>query len=281
MRKAFIGFDVGGTNIEGALISKEYTVLSLKSHPTQNNLGKKQVAKNVIKVAEELLGNNKLSGIGLGWPTTRANIKLSGKEIKNILEKKFKVPVFFNNDADVFALSEAIIGQGKKYSIVVALTLGTGVGCGVVVDKKIYHGRGGASEFGHVSLNFNGPKCVCGNTGCFEEYAGSRALKRLGKKYKLNTGDGLALYNLAKQGNKKALRLWQEFGQQLGLGIISIIHAYDPEIIILGGQISKAWKFFHQSMEKEIKNKILFKPIPIKVSKLQKPNIIGTKLLQK
>jgi len=281
MKEVFIGFDVGGTNIVGGLISKQGKILSSQSHPTQNNLGKKQIARNVIKIAEGLLGDNfKCIGIGLGWPST-VNICLSDKEIKVILEKKFKVPVFFDNDANLFAYSEALIGQAKKYSVVVGVTLGTGLGCGLIVDKKIYHGKGGASEFGHVSINLDGPKCACGSTGCFEEYAGSRAIRRLATKYKLGDKDGQVLSKLAKQGDKKAMKLWEEFGKQIGPGMVSIINAYDPEIIILGGQISGAWEFFHQSMNKEIKQRALLEPPVIKVSKLHNATIIGAGLLAK
>jgi glucokinase len=281
MKQVFIGFDVGGTNIEAGLVAKSGQILATNSHATQNRLGKKQIAKNVIKVAEDLLSSQvKLKGIVLGWPSV-VNLVLSGQEIKNILQKKFRVPIILENDANIFALSEAIIGQGKKYSTVVGLTLGTGVGSALVIDKKLYHGRGKASEFGHVSLNFDGPKCVCGNFGCFEEYAGSRALKRLAKKYKLGKQNGESLYELAIQGNKQAIKLWQEFGQQLGWGVVSVINVFDPDIIIIGGQITKAWKFFHKTMQQEVKTKAMFKNTPVKVSKLKNTAIAGAALLLK
>ena len=281
MQQVFIGFDVGGTNIQAGLVSKSGKILKLVLQPTQNHLGKEQVAKNVVKAAEDLLSPKvKLVGIVLGWPST-VNVSLSGEEIKNILQKKFKVSIVLENDANIFALSEAILGQGKAYKTVVALTLGTGVGSALVIDKKLYKGRGNASEFGHVSLKHDGPKCVCGNYGCFEEYAGSRALKRLAKKYKLGKQDGESLYKLAIQGNKQAIKLWQEFGTQLGWGTISAVNAFDPDIIVVGGQISKAWKFFHKTMQQEVSAKAIFKNIPIKVSKLKNPAIAGAALLLK
>ena len=269
MKKAFVGFDVGGTNIEAGLVSEQGKILALFSHPAQTNKGKKQIAQNTIKVLEKLLTPDiKCLGICLAWPSP-ANMPLTISEIKKIISQKYKCPVFFENDANLFTLTEALRGQGKKHKTVVGVTLGTGVGCGVVDNKKIFNGRGEASEFGHVSLNFDGPKCVCGNKGCFEEYAGSRALKRLAKKYKLTAKNGQELYNLARQGNKKALKLWQEFGKYLGIGLTSITNAYDPDVIILGGQISKAYKYFDKAMKQEIKTKALLKPPIIKVSKFK------------
>lgn len=280
MPKTFLGFDVGGTSIKGGLVSSQGKIIKLASAPTQNHLGKKQIAKNVLQVAEELLAGHKKDclAIGLGWPS-RANVCLFDKEIKKILEKKFKLPVILENDANLFTLYEATIGQGKKYSFVVGVTLGTGIGCGLVIKKKIYCGKGGASELGHMILNFNGPRCKCGSVGCFEEYASSRSIARLAKKYKLAGQDGEKLYKLAKKGNQRALQVWKEFGKYVGLGMVSTINVYDPEIIILGGKISRAWKFFFPTMQKEVKTKFLLKPCPIKVSMVENAAILGAAIL--
>jgi glucokinase len=281
MPKTFLGFDVGGTKIEGGLISGQGKLLKLASAPTQNHLGKKQIAKNVLRVAQELLTDTKnCMGIGLGWPS-RANVCLLDQEIKKILEKKLGLPVILNNDANLFTFCEAMIGWGQKYSFVVGVTLGTGIGCGLVINKKIYAGKGGASELGHMILNFNGPRCKCGNFGCWEEYAGSRSLVRLAKKYKLPGKNGEELYQLAKQGNKQAKLVWQEFGKYVGLGLVSTINAYDPEIIILGGKISRAWPFFFPTMHREIKTKSILKPCPLKISRLGNAAVIGAGILAK
>lgn len=281
MLKAYIGLDVGGTNIEAGLVSQQAKILKLISHPTDTKQGKKQIAKNTLKIIDELLSSGiKCLGICLAWPG-QANMPLTVAEISKIIKQKYKYPLFFENDANLFTLTEALIGQGRKYKTVVGLTIGTGIGCGVVDSKQIFNGRGKASEFGHVSLNFDGPKCICGNRGCFEEYAGSRSLKRLAKKYKLPKNTGEELYNLAQQGNKAALQLWQEFGKYLGFGLIGVVKAYDPDIIILGGQISQAYKFFNKSMYKELQYKPLFKLPIIKVSKLKNAAIIAAALVNK
>ena len=132
----------------------------------------------------------------LGWPRSD-NIIIRGEEIKNILEKEFNIPIIVDNDANLFTLAEGILGAGKKYSVVVGVTMGTGVGAGLVIDKKIYHGRKDASEIGHAIINFNGPKCVCGSRGCFEAYASSKSIKWLAPKHGLKGETGESLYDLA------------------------------------------------------------------------------------
>jgi glucokinase len=281
MKKAFIGFDVGGTNIAAGLVSKQGQILALASHPAQIKKGKKQIAKNTLKILDELLSKNvECLGISLAWPG-KSNMPLTLEEIRKIFSKKYKYSIFSENDANLFTLAEALVGQGKLYKTVVGITLGTGIGAGLVDNKKIFNGRGKASEFGHVSLNFNGPICKCGNRGCFEEYAGSRSLKRLAKKYKLKENTGKELYDLAKAGNKKALKVWDDFGQYLGFGLIGVIKAYDPDIIVLGGQISQAYKFFAKSMNRELKYKPLFKVPFIKVSKLKNAAIVAAAFVDK
>jgi glucokinase len=282
MPKTFLGFDVGGTNIKGGLVTSQGKIIKLVSVPTQNHLGKKQIAEKVLRVTTELLAGHKKDcrAIGLGWPS-QTNVCLPGKTIKKILEKKFKLPTILENDANLFAFYEALLGQGKKYSWIVGVTLGTGVGGGLIIKNKIYAGKGGTVELGHMIMNFDGPRCQCGSAGCFEEYAGSRSLARLAKKYKLANTTGQELYQLAKQHNKKALRIWKEFGRYLGLGLVSTINIFDPEIIVLGGKISQAWPFFFPSLQREIKNKAFFKTCPVKISPTKNAAIIGAALLAK
>lgn len=270
MKKYYIGIDGGATNIKAALVDNKGNVIHFLTCPTQNNLGEKKVSHNVLGLINTLLNDKyAIQGIGLAWPG-KTNTTLSAEKIKNILTKKYKLAIFSANDADLFTLGESIFGQGKNKEIVLGITLGTGVGSGLIIAKNIL-----ATEFGHVSLNPNGPKCKCGNKGCFEEYAGSRALIRLIKKYKLEINNGKELYQLADQKNKKALLLWQEYGQQLGRGLIAASRAYSPDIIILGGNIAQAYKFFAPSMNKEIKSVLKNKTVTIKKSALKNAAVIG------
>ena len=197
------------------------------------------------------------------------------------LEKKIPLPVWVENDASCFALAESLIGAGKNYSVVLGITLGTGLGGGLVINQKIFKGKGGASELGHTILDFHGPKCECGNAGCLEQFVGKKGLARLAKQHHFATKEGAALYRLAQDGNKKALRIWQVLGSFLGIGLVNAINVYDPEIIVLGGGISQAGKFFKKAMESEIKRRSFLKPGLIKVSQLKKGGVIGAALLAK
>jgi len=275
--KKFICFDVGGTNIKMALLVGNKIQQKIIQLPTKKN----QIAKNIVDLTRQQLNDKtQYSGICLAWPQP-INISLKAEIIKTTLTKIFQLPVFIENDANVFTLYEAILGQGKKYKTVVGITLGTGVGSGLVIDKKIYHGRKSAIELGHTTLNFLGPSCNCGQKGCWEQYAGSAALLRLAKNYKLKITSGKELYNLAKLKNGLALKVWKDYGKFVGLGIVNAINAYDPEIIIVGGNISRANKFFKNSMFTVIKQKS-FLPVPIiKFSKNYQAGLIGARLIAK
>lgn len=282
MKKYFLVFDVGGTNLEGALGDSQGHIYHYHSTPSQNHLGKKQVASNLLGLAQTILALSpqKISAISLGWPSS-ANMSLTGAEIKKILIQKFNLPVYLDNDANLFTLGESVLGQAKVYRHVVGVTMGTGIGCGLVIDRELYYGQGGASEFGHVTIDYRGARCSCGSFGCWEEYAGKKGLVKLAKKYKLKTADGSELYQLALKKNKKAILLWQEFGFFMGVGLASLINAYHPEIIILGGKISRAHHFFYQTMEREIKKRALLSPCPIKVSHMANAALVGASILAK
>ena len=163
MKTFYIGIDLGGTNIKAALVSKTGQLSHSLSHPTQARSGKLKIIANTLDLVEQLLAQpGKCLGIGLSWPST-SNQPLSNVEIKKILRKKYSLPVVYENDANLFTLGEAVYGQGKKYSTVVCLTLGTGLGCGVVDKGQLYVGRSGVSEIGHTIIYFDGHKCVCGS----------------------------------------------------------------------------------------------------------------------
>lgn len=277
-QKLYLGIDMGGSNVKGGLVTPHGKIIKQFILPTPRSRRNKDIVFTVNKVVEYLINFQRPFGIGLGWPGT-ANVPLKGKIMKKVLEKKFKLPVLLENDANCFALGEALLGKGKKYSIVLGITIGTGIGCGLVINKKIYRGKGRASELGHTTFDFQGPVCECGSRGCFEQYVGKKGLKRLAEKYNLRENDGLVLFQQAKRGNKKALKIWQEMGKLLGLGIVNAINAYDPEIIILGGKISGAWRFFKKEMENEIRKRSFIKHCPIKTSNLANSAIVGAAAL--
>lgn len=174
-------------------------------------------------------------------------------------------------------MAEAILGQGKKYNTVVGLTIGTGLGSGFIINKKIYHGKCFATEIGHMTINFNGPKSKCGNNGCLESYVSIRGI--LLRVKRLSVKNAKVLYELASLGNKKALNVWQETGFYLGIGIANIINVLNPDIIVIGGQIANAWPYFNKKMREIVKKRALF-DCKILKSRLKNAGIFGAALLK-
>jgi len=170
----------------------------------------------------------------------------------------------------VLLLQKLFFGTGKKYENVVGITLGTGIGGGVVINKKIYHGRNNAAELGHITIKYDGPKSRCGNDGCIETHVAARGITRLYGK-----SNPYSIYKLALKGNKKAIKAYEDMGHYLGIGLTNIMYAFDPDIIVIGGKISNSWKFFSKSMNKTVKERYFSKPCPIVNSKLKEAGVLG------
>src|SRR3989338_1917419 len=275
-----IGVDLGGTNIKTALIASNGKIIKKCEIPTEAKKGTKTIINNIISSIKKVK-SGKIIGIGIGSPgpldykrgiiTNPVNLPFKNVPLKKIIQNKFKVPVFLDNDAKCFTLGEAVFGKGKKYKNVVGITLGTGFGCGLVVNKKVYHGRGNATEFGHTTIEHDGVKSKSGNDGSIEEYVAARGITSLfGSK-----ASPKEVYNLALKGNKKAIKTYNNVGYYLGIGFTNIVYAFDPDIIIMGGKISNAWTFFHKAMEEEVKKRYFSKPCKIVKSGLKDAGILG------
>jgi len=275
-----LGIDIGGNSIKAAIISHGKIIKKLE---VKTGKEKKIIIEQLINIIKKLDKNN----IGIGCPgpldikkgiiLNTPNIPLQNVRLKQILKKKFRKKIFIDNDANCFTLAEALYGAARKNKYVIGLTLGTGIGSGFVIDKKIYHGRGKATELGHTTINFSGPKCNCGNKGCAESYLNANAIV---KKSKLKIKNPAELYFLAKKHNKQALKEWKEYGKLLGIFIANIVDSFDPDIIVIGGNIAKAWNFFNKSMLEESKRAII-KPCKVVKAKLKDSGIIGAGSLVK
>ncbi|MFC1800720.1 ROK family protein [Nanoarchaeota archaeon] len=271
-----IGVDIGGSEIKAGLV-KGRKVVKKCNVDTESSKGSAVVFSNVVKVVESLW-RKEVSGIGIGCAGLiddgvvlfSPNLPFKNFDLRKKVREKFKVKVSVENDADCFALAEGELGSAKGCENFIGLTLGTGVGSGVVIDGKLHHGMG---EIGHVTIDFDGPRCGCGNKGCIEAYIGGYCVKkRLGKSLK-------EYYSLACKGNRNALGVFKNYGKFLGIGIANIINAFNPDVIVIGGNASKAWKFFNKSMKKEIKRALT--KCPVVRSTLSDPGIVGASLLLK
>lgn len=237
-----IGIDLGGTNVRVATILED-EIETLISEPISGKENAESIIEQIKGMISKLWNPN-IEAIGIGVPSVVdvekgivydvQNIP-SWKEVplKEILENEFNKPVFINNDANCFALGEKHFGAGKNYKSVVGLILGTGFGSGLILNNTLYSGNNcGAGEVGMLPYK----------DSIFEHYCSGQFFDI----HKNNTGQ--EFFNRAQKGNEEALESYNEFGTHLGNAIKVIVYAYDPEIIVLGGSVSKAFPFFQKNM---------------------------------
>ena len=244
--QAIIGVDLGGTKIHAARIREARVEASVRQNFSANG-NEEQVLTEIIEVVNQL-NDGSLAAIGIGVPglvDLNHGLVLDVVNIpswKNVplqaqLEQYFEVPVFINNDANCFALGEKYFGHGRQVESLVGLTLGTGMGAGIVINGKLYCGtQCGAGEFGMLPyLNHN-----------YEFYCSGQFFRNV---YGL---DGHNLFDLAKQGDPQALKIFNEFGHHLGMALTAIFYALAPQMIVLGGSVSKSFPFFEKAMRRTL-----------------------------
>ncbi|MFH1409532.1 MAG: ROK family protein [Nanoarchaeota archaeon] len=278
-----IGVDIGGTKIEAGRVKGRKIV---ESHlvPTDAKKGKKAVLQHIIKAIEHVW-NSDVASIGIGHPGpldlkkgligNAINLPLHGVYLCDIIQKHFNVPVRLDNDANCFTLGETLFGKGKGKKTVLGITLGTGVGSGLVINGSIYHGRNNALELGHTTIKFDGRKAKCGNAGCLERYVGTVGLAQSAREAGLKASDGKILFDLALAGNAKAKRIFQDYGTYLGVGLANFIDIFDPDVIIIGGNLTKSWDMYGKRALNEMKRRTFFSPCPVVRSTLPSASILG------
>lgn len=291
--KYIIGVDIGATKISAGLVYG-HTVAKVITIPTESHLNTSRIVQNIIK-AVAVFDNPKIHSIGLaaagaidskkGVVLSSSNMPPSFKNVPlaKIIKKKFRKPVFLENDAQCFTLAESLYGAGKNKKIVVGLTLGTGIGGGLVIEKIIYRGDSGlAGEFGHMTVAENGYRCSCSKLGHLEAYASGKGMVRLYNTLSGKTLDTYTIEILAKKGEKHALRLFHIMSHALGIGLANIVNTLNPSIIVLGGglvNVPLLWRPALRIARKEI----LFAPskkTKIVPSQLrEKANIIGAAII--
>jgi glucokinase len=267
----FIGVDLGGTNIRAG-ITEDGVITAVKQIFLTDKESLQKTLSQLTAIIRSLL-RPEVKGIGIGVPSV-VDIKngivfdvvnipsWQRVELKKILEAEFKIPVFVNNDVNCFALGEHQYGQAKSFSSFVALALGTGLGAGIIINDFLYPGNNcGAGEIGSLPyLDKN-----------FEFYTSSTFFESI------HSATALEVHDSAVKGEKEALKIWNEYGFHLGNVMKAVVYTYDPEAIILGGSISKAYPFFEDAMKKALSD-FQF-PETIKRLKILKSNVENIALL--
>ncbi len=272
-----IGIDMGGTTIKGAVVSQN--ILGKIINVGVNSAGTEaEVLADLFSLIDQLLHTN-VTAIGIGVPglVDTSSGKVfdvinipSWKEVdlKNILEEKYSLPVSVNNDANCFALGEFYFGKGIGFDNMIGLTVGTGLGSGIIINGKLYNGsNGGAGEFGMVKYLDH----------IYEHYASGQFFNNI---YHL---DGPIVFEKAMGGDATALKMYNEMGSHLGKAIQMIMYAYDVELIVIGGSVKQAWPYFSEDMWQSLRESFGFEKsldkLRIEISDLQNSGILGAAAL--
>ncbi|MBI3583319.1 MAG: ROK family protein [Nitrospinae bacterium] len=281
MKDYVIGLDLGGTNIRAAAVNREGEILHRVKIPTEVPLGRERVIANILKVIDTIKKEHKglkLSAVGMGIPGViffdKGIVARSPNfpdwidfNLRERLNKYLNVPFYIDNDANLAAVGEGWLGAGKKFNSFCMLTLGTGVGGGIVLNKNIWRGEYGmAGELGHITIYPDGHPCNCGNRGCLEQYASATGIVRMameenppsppftkGGKEGGITAD--KIYQLAKNGDRYSLEIFQKMGRILGIGIADLVNILNIELFVLGGGVADSWNYFIDSAIDEIKKR--------------------------
>lgn len=269
-----LGIDMGGTNVRGGIVN-ESGLSEVISQRVNANSSLEEVLSELYRFIDPFLTHN-IKAIGIGVPGLVSCGKVydvinipAWKEIplQAMLEDHYQLPVAVNNDANCFALGEFYFGKGKNVDSMIGLTIGTGLGSGIIIHKKLYTGHnGGAGEFGMMEYRDQ----------CYEYYASGQFFKNV---YGIK---GEVVFANAKQGNKDALKMYEQMGMHLGNAIKAIMYATDVALIVLGGSVRHAFPYFSKSMWQQIETfayKRSLTNLKIEVSALENSGILGAAAL--
>ena len=273
MKSFSIGIDLGGTNLRVAAVTPEGERLDSISLPTRLAAGPHAVLDDMASSIRQIMErqSGELLGIGVGSPGPLElprgvlhhppNLPgFDGLNLRAELERRVHRPVQVNSDANLAAYGEFRLGAGKTFGVhsLLALTLGTGVGCGIVLDDRIWQGmQGAAGESGHGPVDPAGPPCPCGARGCLEMYASATAIVRRARELGISAGGdngytapltASSIADLAASGDPRARQIFDEVGRALGLSLANLINALDLPLYVLCGGVVAAWPLFAPRM---------------------------------
>ena len=287
MNKFSIGVDLGGTNMRIAAVDEQGSLVEKVTLDTKVSLGRDYVIGNMCdaiqRMSEKYRNSATLLGIGVGVPGIIDMQTGLVRESPNLpgwvdypagadIGQRLKTMVILENDANVAALGEQWLGAAKDYADMAMLTLGTGVGGGLVLGGAIWRGANGmAGEFGHTTVEPDGHPCGCGNRGCLEQYASATAVVRMARDAIAGNGvsalaraahsdpefSAKSIYNLAMQGDEDARRIFRYVGRCLGIVLSSMVNSLNLPIYVIGGGMSSAWETFSPAIFEELRRRSL------------------------
>lgn len=284
-----VGIDIGGTKILIVLIAQTGKIKKSVQIPTTGD----PPAAVLDRILSQLKSFEKFGSIGIGIAGDVDGIngilrfspnlpKWKNVRLKKYFEDKTGITAAVDNDANCAAYGSYVLDGKRKYKNFIMITLGTGVGGGIIIDGNLYRGATGtAGEIGHITVNPKGPKCSCGNYGCLETYTGAKGILRLWQSKKtafhipppsyspkrrisdMQKGGGITpaiIAELARKNNKKAQTVFNEFSEYLAVGVSGIINIFNPDMISFSGGISNGWDLFKKVFFRELKKRSFSTP---------------------
>ena len=308
-----VGIDIGGTGIKVGIIDAHHSIIGEGTIPTLTDIPFEEQVQHMAQCVEDTAAKAgvepyQIEMVGVGIPGIAnsagevikcTNMGWFHVPFRSVFRRFLDVPVRIDNDANVAALAESVAGVSKGTSSSVFITIGTGIGSGIIINGKIwngFHGIGG--ELGHVILCLNGVPCTCGNHGCLERYCSATALIRMGREAVaahpesmiLSMADGdpakieaRTVIDSARQNDPVAVQVYGEYIDYLAQAIASVVNLLDPEVVVIGGGVSKAGDFLMEPLLREYPKYVIFNDQPIPEIKLavlgSRAGVIGAAML--
>lgn len=269
-----IGIDLGVNYILGILTDLQGNIIEKKRHtfiPTSIEPTLKQIHNDIQELMSKAPNTPYgIVGIGIGAPgivdnnssvVLAPNLGWKNSSIKEVIEEAFQIPVVIENEANAGAYGEKMFGLGKNIDNLVYISTGIGIGTGIIINEKLYRGSSGFSgEFGHITINMYGETCRCGNTGCWELYASEQYVIQKALELQLVTDENAnieQIIELAENENEQAIAILKETAVHLGMGIVNIVHALNPQKIIVGNRLSGAKPWMEKTVQDYVKNRAM------------------------
>ena len=292
--KYLVGVDLGGTNIVvGALAEDGSDVIALRSEPTRADQGADQVVDRIIRMIDTVIAEtiaqtgarrDDMIGVGVGAPgpldrdrgivITTPNLGWTNFPLRDVIAERTRLPVRIDNDANCATLGEWWLGAAKGANNVIGMTIGTGIGGGIILGGRLYHGSSDmAGEIGHATIDITGRRCKCGNYGCLEAYASGPSIADRAREA-LSGDDALmvrmvggdpakitaaTVYEAAKKGDDVALDVVRETSRFLGAGVANLLNIFNPDIVVICGGVTQAGETLFAPLRREVRKRA-FKP---------------------
>lgn len=312
----YIGIDLGGTNIAAGLVDEIGTIIHKDSVPTMREREYPEIIRDMAMLCKKIVKDagidiKDVKSIGIGAPGTPDNkngilVYANNLKFKNVpmrmeMQKYINLPVLIENDANCAALAESVAGASKDAKNSITVTLGTGIGGGMVIDGKVYSGfNSAAAEVGHMAIISDGELCTCGRKGCWEAYGSAVALIEQSKKAAKKNPDSLlnklvdgdldkinakTSFDAAKQGDETGKKVVDQYIKYVAEGLTNLINIFTPEVLVIGGGISKEGEYLLKPLREHISRDIYAKEVPqtqIRIAKMgNDAGIVGAAMLGK